>query len=718
MAKSKSVWEQNFAKKADIRERVKEAFQGRMKLVRDDRRRIELDWLEFFNMWAVKHDDHHNYSGRAKLYIPEVRKNVESQARQLVAAAFPNDDFFDVSPGLTGTKKGARIWKSIMRYHLEHSDIRVQYHVFQRLNCLYGTSPGLVRWNKHEERVFKSMRNPKTGVIKPTRRMVELRNGPQFLARDTFKFFPFNPNAADLDDGCFEDSVLGYFDVLRMSKNKELWGLNDVLDAANTNAYQMQELEADLRRMEELKLPINNQGYAGEVDLSKNGEGDAETRRKFLLTTIFTKAVLPEACEPDEDPELPIPVQIQMIGNEHVTLVRRNPFFHQRPPYVIGRYIWPNPDQFYGEGIPHAIRYMQHEMNSKAEQGMDSATLALNPISFIDPSLASMIADFNVEPGAKWFISPQGVKFGAIPDLTQTAYNAIGQLRSQVADFSDRSPNLPSQLMGKSRSATQSQIVENSLSVDQTSFQIQMEKTVLQPALEQFEYLIDQNQPEDQTIMILGARASDWFRMQVKKQTTLGNYMYYWKVASQLVSKPIMARQMIDLFKIIMMLPAEAQSQLSFRWAEAVKTLYTELWGMPDADKIMGMPEDMVSQDPSVEHKMLDEGFDIEVLPGDDDALHIKDHDEQVKVYQKAGKKELADELTQHVLIHTKQAQQKQEQIKQIQAQMMMQAQAQAAAYGHLNPGQQPGRGKPGSGNRTQMSPNATGGDQGSGVRP
>ena len=215
-----------------------------------------------------------------------------------------------------------------------------------------------------------------------------------------------------------------------------------------------------------------------EIRKDKDIEGSDAS---YMKTTIFADMVFPEACEDDEDPAVPIPMKIDIYGNSICGLIQRNPFYHQRPPYVVGKYIQPNADEFYGQGIPWATQYMQYEINSKAEQGMDSATIALNPVAIIDPGLAGASNEFNYEPGVIWWASPQGVKVTSMPDTTPIAYQAIQQLRTQMADYSDRSPALPPQLMGKSRTATQSEMVFDSLGVDNWLFQLQNEQMILTP---------------------------------------------------------------------------------------------------------------------------------------------------------------------------------------------------------------------------------------------
>jgi hypothetical protein len=531
MAKAKrDVWTYNFANDPAIRDAVAKVFGPKITNIRNNRKQLEEDWTRFYNMWNVVHDDFHQYNGRAKLYVPEVRKNVEAQARQFVDSAFPSEDFLECFAGEGGTKRGAMIQKAIRRWQIEQSQFRIKYHVFCRQQVLYGTSPAYVAWDRRVEHAFRNARNPKTGKITPTKKLVELYNGPDFRVRDLFKWYALDPKKPDLGDGgCVDFRVVDRDEMIRCDKEGYLYGLDQIIKG-NSDAYRLEQLEKDIERAESLGLQIENaSGYAGTASLAS---GDDDESGTHLVATVYAKVVCPEACLEDEDPRLAIPFKIEIYDDEHVGFAGRNPFFHQRPPYVVGKYILPNPDEFYGQGQVQATQYQQYELNSKAEQSMDSATLALNPLAFIDPAMASQNGNFEVEPGGIWYVNPQGVKLAALPDVTATGYQAMGAIRAQMQDYSDRTPSLPPQFAGKSRTATQSEIVDKALSIDHKTFQIQNEIMVLTPTMEMWESLTDQNGEEDQIIMILGRNGQDWQKVVYSRSMALGSYRYGWKFAS------------------------------------------------------------------------------------------------------------------------------------------------------------------------------------------
>jgi hypothetical protein len=715
MAK-KSVWDRNFAEDARVRDRIGQLFIKKIKATREQRQGLEDELLEFYNMWNARHDDNRLYRGRATLYIPEVRKNVESQARQLTEIALPDEDFFNCTPGPVGTRKGAEMQKLMRRFQLDQCKLRSKLFKFNRQEVLFGTSVAYVPWRKEQERLFRRNMDAKTKKVKVTRELVTLYNGPDFMPRSLLRWYAFNPKSEDFrKDGCVEFVDMSYFDLLSEKKRGVLWGLEELIEKKkNPDLQSMEELEREVEMLANLDLDVGPNGYAGEATLRKD---DEDPIGKHLCAIIHASVVLPEACEDDEDPEMPIPVQICIYNGSHVGKIIRNPFWHQRPPYVIGRYILGNsgdPFEFYGQGLPWAIKYIQHQINSKAEQGMDASTLALNPLAFIDPGLAAQIGDFEVEPGAIWWVSPQGVKLGSIPDTSPAAYQAMGYLTGKAAEYSDRTPALPPSLQGKSRTATQSEIVDRAFQTDLKQFQRQNEESVLEPAMEMWESLTDQNVDDDEIVLILGSQAKDWKKILWQKHVALGRYRYSWKVSENMQSKAILSRQLIDFGKVAGSIPPEFQKKLNMQWDKWAKKIWNEGMGLKDGDEIFGQKMSE-PQDPSVEHALLRKGIEIEVQPGDNDDDHMAKHDAEIAKLKKDKLDDEAELLGAHILEHGAQKKQKEELQKWINLQtQLLQAQAAAAQQ---QPGQNQGGKMQGSGNRTQLSPNSSVGNMGSGVR-
>ena len=696
MAK-KSIWETNFAENPKIRNRVYQAFSPLTRQLMDEREPLEQKWLEFFRMWNVEKDGNNPYNGRARLYIPEVRKNVEAQARQLTEAAFPNDDFLSCYP-LHGTFKGADLQLQIRKFQIRQSQLRMKYHIAMRQACLFGNAPAFIPWKKTEKKIWM---NKRVGAkIKPYRDTVELYNGPDFVPVDLFRWYALDPLNHDFQEaGCFYNSLVDKFEMRRRDKAGELFDLKELLSKA-ANALDKSELEKFIEKFEASGVILEKKGYAGEFSTAKT----KNENNKILCTRIYTEMELPEAALDDEDKDMPIPVVIDLYNSEHIGLIKRNPFFHQQAPYVCGKYILPGPEEFYGQGLVWAIQYMQHEINSKAEQAMDSATLALNPLTFIDPALCGNMLDFPVEPGAIWFVNPQGVRQSAIPDTTQTGYNAISMLRGQMADYSDRSPALPPQLLGKSRTATQSEIVAASLSVDVKSFQMQNESMILNPTMEMWESLTDQNIEDKQILLLTGHEYKKAKQIIVNKNQIVGRYQYRWDASSITQNRAVLARQLIDLIKIYGTIPPQYLATVRFRLDEVFKALVREGMNLPNVERFFGLAKDEAT-DPETELEMLMAGLEIFVSIGEDDVQHMQKHDEQLNDPKLSADQKEA--LIAHIAVHESQRQEKLRAAQAAQAQMLQMQQMQAMQQ----------QGSRGAGNRTQLSPNSSGGDIASGGR-
>jgi hypothetical protein len=697
MAK-KNVFEINYASSPKIRDRVEKLILPMIKERRLEREDMEEEWLEYFYMWNVSREQVSGYNGRAKLFIPEVRKNVEAQARQLVKAAFPNEDYVNCIPGPTGTHEGADLQKEVRLYQARRAKLRLQYYLMMRQECLYGTSPGAVYWKNVTRKIFTSVKKKGKIITSPVDR--EIFNGPMLEVVDLFKWYVLNPYKMDFqEDGCFRDSMVNRFDIEAMEKMGRVYDLKKILDSSG-DSLSSGELERYIEKVEASGLLLQRGGSAGEA--VRREELDVDSR--ILKTTVHLNLLLPEGVDKDhEDPNVPVPVVIDIYGNKHIASIMRQEEYFQAAPYVRGLYIMPNADEAYGQGIPKAIKYMQHELNTKAEQAMDSATLALNPLAFIDPALAGNMGSFEVEPGAVWWVNPQGVKLGSIPDVTATGYAAIAQLRSQMADFSDRAPALPTQLMGKARTATQSDAVSNAMSIDLEAFAQQNEELILVPTMDMWTSLTDQNITDDQILVLTGPKYRKAKKVLVQRAKLIGQYAYTWRGSSVGQNKAILTRQLIDFMKIVATLPPQDRMNLNARMDVIAKMIFTEGMDLPGADKIFGSPQ-MESTDPVTELMLLKKGFEIEVLPGDDDAAHLLAHDAQMK------DKELTDDMKEELSLHqARHAQQREYKRKMAEQQKMMMMQMQMMQ-------EQQGNSK-GSGNRTQLSPNSNAGNMASGVR-
>src|SRR6202012_4223415 len=91
--------------------------------------------------------------------------------------------------------------------------------------------------------------------------------------------------------------------------------------------------------------------------------------------------------------------------------VGRNPFWHQRPPYLYAR-MNVEPGFFYGYGFGRVVRGLQYLTNDFANQTNDVGIIGLNPYTLVNTSMlagplrplkpGAAIETTNVNEAVKW----------------------------------------------------------------------------------------------------------------------------------------------------------------------------------------------------------------------------------------------------------------------------------------------------------------------------
>jgi hypothetical protein len=372
------------------------------------------------------------------------------------------------------------------------------------------------------------------------------------------------------------------------------------------------------------------------------------------------------------------PAVVEIVNERLVTRIQRNPFWHQLPPFDFMRYIKGLPGQFYGQGLPEPVLPMQHQVNDHANQGMDSATLALNNITIINPAYAPNSDSFEIEPGAKWYADPNAVKQMNFPDLSDTAIKNVSYVRGMITEMSDNSPQMPDPLAGKARSTGQAQMAINEWQTDLYSFIDDIATESLNPFAKKVHMLLQQNLKDDDVIRITGKYAGTWINRVVVPEMIFGNFAFNWTGRLQIESKTIQTQQMMNFAKIYQTIPPEERQGMRFNWENFILKLMRDGFHIKDTSNLIETSRLKSSTPPDIEHRILDLGGTIKVMPGDDDAVHMAYHEAEAKKLDPVKDRFKLAILARHQLQHKTQREEK-ARAAQMQAQMqaMMMAQVQ-----------------------------------------
>jgi hypothetical protein len=595
----------NWALNKDFAEKVRSKIVGNFHKLRSDRASREQKWLEFYRMWSVEHDDNQSYQGRANLYIPQVRKEVETMTRRLKKALFP-EDYLDAEATKYEDSNAAETNKYVVRHFFDGPmNIKALADPWIKQNILYGTSPIKSYWSRREvEQVYRKKYFKELGPanfeakFKVVKENTLLYNAPKARVCDIFQTY-VSPQSAQLPTDIkevFERQKVSLDDMKKKAADGAAVNIKFIEDLAKKEDYELAETQ----------MRTASQGDSGSiVDLES-----------LDLIEWWGELDLPDGRR--------LPCVVEIIQESIVTRIQQNPFWHQTPPYDFQRFIKPPPGEFYGRGIAEAIQFMQYQVNDMANQTMDSSTLALNNITIVNPAFAPNVDSFEIEPGAVWWADPNAIKQFVFPDLSDTGIKNLNLIRTIMTTMSDNSPQLPDPIAGKARSTGQAQLAIDEWQTDLFSFMQSIETEALVPFTSKTHSLIQQYVNDDLIIRVSGKYAETWIKKLVTPEDLAGRYDFTWKGAIQTQNNAIKVQQILQFIKVAQNLPPD--SKVKVNWANLILKLFRDGLQFKDAHTIIETPDSNPSVPPSIENKMINMGGPVEVNPEDDDQLHVESH--------------------------------------------------------------------------------------------
>jgi hypothetical protein len=344
---------------------------------------------------------------------------------------------------------------------------------------------------------------------------------------------------------------------------------------------------------------------------------------------------------------------------------------------------------------------------------MDGTTLALNPITIVNPAFAPNAESFEVEPGAIWWADPSGVKSFTFPDLSDVGLKNASLLRGMITEMSDNSPQLPDPIAGKARSTGQAQLAINEWQTDLFNFIETIVTDALQPLAAQTHALLQQNLPDDAIFRISGKYAGNWVNKVVTPQDVVGSYDWKWIGNYGIDNIQVKTQQMLTLLKILPALPPN--SGITINWPNFMIKLMRDGFQIKDVENIISTEFLNSSLDPSTENKLLEIGGTVQVHPSDDGLLHNRWH--QV-LLAKTKDPYIRSLVAEHMKKHSEATEKKQAAMMQQQQMMQMMAmqQAQGGGGGGSPKGPMGNRNNP-MGNQTQISESTNPSDLEKGLR-
>ncbi len=586
----------NYAANASVAERAKEHVSDMVIAAKNGRKSKEVDWLEDLRLWACQNSDAQMYAGRSNLIIPEMHNQVESSVGQFMTGLFPNDEYIGCIPSKNTNTEEAQDIKDAVFHELDHkNNLPSLMERFQRQKVLYGSA--------FLKPVFE--KTMKSVVVKSDKGYPEVRQVPQYQGvkvhvMDTFHTYVW-PETAQ-----YPEEALVVFDESFIPKR--------LLEAS--------KIYKNLSQVTEVQPEYQDFGWVDTVRLTMNNLSTATNQRK--------NAVVVTECWTDFDivkGEF-VPCVITLANYSTVIRVQRNPFWHQSKPYLQGRYIKGPANEAYGHSLPERLRSLQYMITDIGNQTMDSLTYSLNPIALIDPGFAGDVNSFKMQPGARWFASPQGVEFKTFPDISGVGFQGMQQVRQMIQQFSDLTPQVAPQLSGKPRSATQALAVQNEMSANLRNMTMADEFDVMSPLCAMTHMLLKQFQTEEYQIIIQGPEKGQWITKQVNPEVLQKDALFTWRGSEVSQKSAVRNQQLIAAFNLAMQVNQMMPGEIDL--PELYKVVMNEAFDLKDLN-VFTKDKEKKTIDPEIENLSLQGGEDCPVYPGDIFEQHMEVHGEGYK---------------------------------------------------------------------------------------
>jgi len=531
----------NYADDKMVRAQINDELTALIDQTRKDRAALTDEWMSIRRMENLIHDDGQKYKGRSTAYLPVFARLLNTQVATLVKGIFPSDDYLDCVDRLTHDPERAKASKQYVQWEFErNAKLRRNMKVFARQLKSYGNSPLKFLYRKekrYEGRQFKQLLA--TGGYERRDAFAKISyEGLEISTRSLFNFHVYPLTADNLEEASlvFEDMevLAGYIET--KGKEKDAFGRpvwKNIYEALNGPPVE----EVDNNRFD-----LHGDAFG----LQDSNVNRGPLSKRVTLTEAWTFLKLPKsAYVAGEHPDCPVPVMVTLAGQIPVCVIR-NPYFHQRPPYLFGR-TNATPGLIYGYGVGKLSRSLQYLTNDFANQTNDGGNYALNPIGLRNPShVAGPMGP--LQPGRVWDFTDidKGFRFDRPPlEIIGAGMNMVSMFMTMAQDLGGAPPQLSGSTSGGAKTATGMQILQrNAMSPLQDEVE-DLEQDILMPLMYGTWY--NGQQFRDKRILSQLAGAP----IDIDPQSLAIDAEFRWLASSQAVNAQQRAQQLIQFMQVL-----------------------------------------------------------------------------------------------------------------------------------------------------------------------
>lgn len=566
----------NFVTDETSRQWVEQNVVSLVQYARDDGASQRDEWSKIRRMANLVRDETAAYQGQSEAYLPVYQKALETQVANLSQGLFPSDSYLDLEcadPALEANTQANKVW---MMHQLERSaKLRAEIKPFLRSLKNYGLGVAKLWWERPATPIKRSKLARTPGIEQLLYNYGNAQpwtcEGARFKARSVFSWYVWPTTVCSVDEASlvFEDIQVSQQFINQMAA-KGIWKNTEDISSGT-------DLDANTALQETLSEVRGSSTTAADAN-----RGELGTWR--MVTECWTRMPVPKALyTPNETPGDPVPVKIVLAGGV-VLEIRRNPFWHQKPPYVIQK-MNENADIFATTGMGRGFLSLQGLINDFVNQTNDNGIYGLNPIIKRNPNL--MVGPMlPLKPGRTYDVTdPSGIVFDR-PPIEQMQYGLmiLNQLITYANDFN----GVPSVLQGSgakggAKTATGAQILQGNVKGEMQDMVEEIELRVLEPVMEMIHSLGQQYEAAERYFTISGGE-----KIQFNRTMLEGEYLWKWVASSQAVNRQMRAQQSTSFAQLTASLQPLLQAQgKMFDPEPLLRRIYEDGLGMRNFDRII-----------------------------------------------------------------------------------------------------------------------------------
>lgn len=567
----------NFADDQKTRQWLEDNLLGLLEQVRSEGAGMREEWAKVRRMANLTRDEGQAYEGRSDAYLPVYQRALETRVSHTSRGLFPTDTYIDATPVKPEFEQNSPAMKAWMMHQLEReAKIRSELKPWLRSLFNYGFAVGKVWWEKplvpRKQTRITRLPGIEEVLMNYGGGDAWVGQGARFKARSPFSWYiwPLTVNSIDEASLVFEDIQVSKQFVMDMAK-KGIWkNAEDII-----NNSDVPDADADMQ--EQLAEVASTATTAAQL---KQGE----LAHWVYLTECWLRMPVPDALYlPNEERGCAVPVKVVVAGG-HIVEVRRNPFWHQRPPYLLKR-LNENPDSFYATGMGRASLSLQHLINDFVNQTNDNGIYGLNPVIKYNPNV--IVGPLEpLEPGRMWpMTDTEGVKFDR-PPVEQLQYGLM--LANQFISYLQDMSGAPAVLQGSgskggAKTATGAQILQGNVKGDLQDIIEDIELQVLQPLMEMIHMLGQQYESPERWLAVSGGE-----KMQFTRDMLEGEYLWRWVASTQTVNQQMRAQQSIQFVQLAASLaPMLMQQGKTVDVEPLLRRIYEDGLGQRNFDRVI-----------------------------------------------------------------------------------------------------------------------------------